>query len=84
AALLFVGSLVGLFLWIRPRAGSWAASAALLIFSMGSCGCFFLTTLWPRGHAFFYIWFLLFLTLWIERRQSRWLGAAIVTYAAGM
>jgi hypothetical protein len=84
AALMFVGCLAGLFFWIYPRLGGWAASGTMLIFSMGSGGSFFLTTLWPRGHVFFGIWMMLFLTLWVERRRARWLGAALVTYAAGM
>jgi hypothetical protein len=84
AALLFVGTLCGLFLLIYPRLGGWAASGTLLVFSFASGGVFYLTTLWPRGHVFFAVWILLFATLWVERRRSRWLAAALVTYAAGM
>ena len=84
AALLFVGTLWGLFLLVYPRLGGWAASASILLFSMASGGAFFLTTLWPRGHAFFAVWMILFSLLWAERRRSRWLCAALFTYAAGM
>jgi hypothetical protein len=84
AALMFVGTLFGLFLLIYPRLGGWAASGTLLVFSMASGGTFFLTTLWPRGHVFFAVWMILFATLWVERRRSRWLAAALVTYAAGI
>ncbi len=84
AALLFVGTLCGLFLLIYPRLGGWAASGTLLVFSFASGGVFYLTTLWPRGHVFFAVWILLFATLWVERRRSRWLAAALVSYAAGM
>jgi hypothetical protein len=84
AALLFVGTLCGLFLLVYPRLGGWAVSGTLLVFSFASGGMFFLTTLWPRGHVFFAVWILLFATLWVERRRSRWLAAAFVTYAAGM
>jgi len=84
AALLFAGCLVGLCLWLRPRLGEWAAALAILFFAAGQSGAFFATSLWPRAHPFFYIWFLYMLTLWIERRDGRYLAAALAIYAAGL
>jgi hypothetical protein len=84
AQLLFAGTLLGLLLWLKPRLGRWAAVLAMLIYAAGSAGAFFQTSLWPRAHPFFYVWFLFALTLWIERRRSAWLGVALVLYAVGM
>jgi hypothetical protein len=84
AALLFAGCLVGLCLWLRSRLGENAAALAVLLFAVGQSGAFFAMSLWPRAHPFFYIWFLYFLTLWIERRDGRFLAAALVVYVAGL
>jgi hypothetical protein len=84
AALMYGGCLLGLFCWLNPRLGFWPTALAMLIFSAGGCGAFFETSLWPRSHPVFYVWFLYALTLWVERRNGAWLAAAAVIYAAGM
>jgi hypothetical protein len=82
AALMFAGTLVGLYLWLNSRLGFWPTALSMLIFTAGRSGVFYLFSLWPRGHVFFVVWFLYFLTLWVERRKSFWLGAALVVFAA--
>ena len=84
AAFLFFGTLLGLYLWLNGRLGRTSTALALAIFSVGAAGSFFAVSLWPRAHPFFYVWMLYFSTLWIERRDARFLAAALVTYAAGM
>jgi hypothetical protein len=84
AALLFFGCLLGLYCWIKPRLGSWAAALSMLLFSVGQIGVFFAASLWPRAHPFFYVWMLYLLTLWVEKRRGRYLALALIVYAAGM
>lgn len=83
ASCMFLGTLLGLWIWLEGRFGKWSAALAILLFSAGSIGAFFAVSLWPRAHPFFYVWMLYFLTLWVERRGPVFLAAAIVTYAVG-
>jgi hypothetical protein len=84
AACMFLGTLFGLWLWLDKRFGAWASALSMALFAAGSAGCFFAVSLWPRAHPFFYVWMLLFLTLWVERRDAKFLAAALVAYAAGL
>ncbi len=76
--------LLGLYYWIRPRLGKWPAALAMLIYWAGWAGAFYQSSLWPRAHPTFYVWFMLLLTLWVERRNGIWLSAAALVYALGM
>lgn len=82
AALMFAGTMLGLYLWLNKRLGVWPTVLVLLLFLAGRSGSFYLYSLWPRGHVFFVVWFLYFLTLWVERRDARWLGASLIVFAA--
>jgi hypothetical protein len=84
ATCMFFGTLLGIWLWLEGRFGKWSATLAILLFSASSIGAFFAISLWPRAHPFFYVWMLFALTLWVERRDPKFLAAAIVTYAAGI
>jgi hypothetical protein len=84
AALMFLGTLLGIYLWINKRLGFWPTALSMLIFSAGSVGAFYATSLWPRAHPFFLVWMLYFLTLWIERKNGGYLATALVVYAAGL
>jgi hypothetical protein len=56
----------------------------MLLYTASFIGAFFGTGLWPRAHPFFFVWMLLLLTLWVERRQGRYVALAVIVYAAGM
>jgi hypothetical protein len=84
ALLLHFGTLLALVLlagiffrnwWVRVLVGG--------LYGFSQLGLYFAGSLWPRGHPFFVAWCVYFLALWVLRRQSWWLMAAIVTYFAG-
>jgi hypothetical protein len=62
----------------RP-VGIWSAA----IYCLSDRGLFFASSLWPRGHPAFVVWFVVFLCLWVKRQDAKWLGAAILVFAVG-
>lgn len=84
ALLLHAGTLVGLFLLAKMAFGGSSALVAALFYAFSPVGLFFARSLWPVGHPFFTVWFVLCLILWQARRNPRYLAIALVFLAAGM
>ena len=82
--ILYLGTLVGVFLLARLFFGISCASLAVVLYGLSELGLYFAGSLWPKGHPFFYVWMLYFASQWVNRSNSRYLTAAIVTWAAGM
>ena len=84
SAILYFGTLVGIFLLARAYFGVGCALLAVAIYGLSRVGLFYAASLWPRGHPFFYVWMAYWTTCWVMRRNTTYLAAAIVTWAAGM
>lgn len=80
----FAGTLIGLLLLARQYLKLRDALWVPVLYAFSPWGFFFSSSLWPRGHPFFYVWMLFFAGLWVSQRKDRYLAAAIVVWAAGM
>jgi hypothetical protein len=83
-AILYLGTLVGVFLLARSFFGISCALLAVVLYGLSELGLYFAGSLWPKGHPFFYVWMLYFAAQWVNRRDARYFAAAVVTLAAGM
>ena len=88
--LLFVGSLVGVFLLARACFGIRSAFLSVLLYGLSERGLKFAGSMGgessagPRGHPFFYIWMAYWIYLWVARRDARYLAATCATWLVGM
>lgn len=82
--LLQAGTLIGLFILVSLAFSRPAARLAVSLYALSSTGLFFASSLWPRGHPFFCVWFAIWIILWHARKDARYLAFAVVTLAAGM
>ena len=82
-ATLYVGTLVGIFIW---RGAGLEFDALFWLYALGifSLGLFFARSLWPRGHPFFYVWMVYWTAKWVEQRDAKYLAAGLLTWAVGM
>jgi hypothetical protein len=83
-ALLYVGTLIGIFFVARVYFGVGSALVAVSLWGLSELGLFFAYTLWPRGHPFFYIWMVYWIVQWVETKHAGYLAAAVMTWALGM
>jgi len=81
---LYCGTLLGIFLLTRFHLGSRCALLAVLLWGLSKYGLFFASSLWPRGHPFFFIWMLYWVSKWVQCNSPKFLFAAILTWAIGV
>ena len=84
AALLQLGTLIGLFLLCRLYFDDQCAYLSVALYAVSALGLKFANSLWPRGHPFFAVWFFFFLGAWHIKRRSYFLACALFTWAVGM
>lgn len=84
AALLHLGTIIGLFLLCRLYFSTRCAYLSVVLYSVSALGVLFATSLWPRGHPFFTVWFFYFLGDWNVRNNRYALGWALFTWGLGM
>jgi hypothetical protein len=82
--LLHFATLLGIFLLTWRSFGTWPAYLAVLLYGFSSHGLFLAGSLWPNGRPDFYVWFVLFTSVWVMRRDPRYLAAAVTVWALGM
>lgn len=82
--LLHLSTLVGIFLLARRYFSAWCASLAVILYGLSAHSIFLAGSLWPNGRPDFYIWIVLFTSLWVLRRDSRYLAAALLVWGLGM
>ena len=82
--ILFLGTLIGIFLLARSYFGLQCALISAALYGLSQLGLHFATSLWPRGHPFFYVWMIYWTDRWVREKSPRYLAAALVTWAAGM
>src|SRR5262249_19120025 len=83
SVILYCGTLVGIFLLARFHLGTRCALLAVLLWGLSKFGLYFASTIWPRGHPFFYVWMLYWVAKWVQSNRSEFLFAAILTWAIG-
>ena len=66
-AILYLGTLGGVFLLARLFFGVSCASLAVILYGLSELGLYFAGSLWPKGHPFFYVWMLYFASQWVNR-----------------
>ncbi|HVJ80716.1 MAG TPA: hypothetical protein VNC50_06570 [Planctomycetia bacterium] len=84
AFFLFVVTILGVYFLARESFGPAAAVWAALVYAASDRGIFFASSLWPRGHPAFAVWFACFLAQWVKTGRGVWLGAALATLFAGL
>ena len=84
SGILFIGTLIGIFMLARKATGNACALLAAALFALSSIGFFFAYTLIPVGNPFFIIWSLYFARRWVEDRDGRYLAAGLLVWCVGM
>jgi hypothetical protein len=84
SGLLYLGTLLGIFLLARAALGIRCAYLSVALYGLSGLGLYFAGSLWPIGHPFFYVWMVYFAVHWVTRRDARYLAAAAVIWAVGM
>lgn len=83
-ALLYVGTLVGIFLLARDYLGRVCAYVAVVLWGLSELGLVFAESSRARGHPFFYVWMIYWAGKWVQWRDAKYLAIAVVTWALGM
>lgn len=84
SSLLQAGTLTGLYLLVRLAFSEAAARLAVVLYAFSPIGLFFGSSLWPRGHPFFAVWFVMCVVRWAGERRPIYLASALLTLALGM
>jgi len=84
ACVLFLITLVGIFVLSRQSFGDYASLGATAFFAFSDFGMNWATNLWPRGHAAFYVWMAALTVMWVRQRRAWILDGIILTFALGM
>lgn len=82
--MLHFATLLGIFLLASRCFGLWPASLAVLLYGLSAHGLFLAGSLWPNGRPDFYVWFVLFTSLWAMGRNTSYLAAALTVWGLGM
>lgn len=85
SAVLYLGTLLGIFLLARFYFGTECAVVAVIIYGVSTLGLNTADSLWPRFPLpFFYVWMVYCASRWVARRNSNYLAAALILWAVGM
>jgi hypothetical protein len=84
SSLLYLGTLVGIFLLTRACLGNSCALLATALWGISASGLWFAHSLWPRGHPFFFVWMVYWTVQWVKKNNPYFLGAALFTWAVGI
>ncbi len=84
SALLYVGTLVGIFLLARTYFGSRCAHLSVALYGISELALHHASFLQARGHPFFYVWMAYCMSGWVRRKDPKFLTAAILIWATGM
>jgi hypothetical protein len=83
-ALLYMGTLFGIFLLARHLFGTACAYLAVGIWGLSELGLLFAHSSQARSHPFFYVWMVYWIVKWVEQDNAWYLAAALLTWAVGM
>src|SRR5262249_24092672 len=82
---LYVATLTGILLLARMYFTPGCGILAVVLYGLSELGLQVASSVWERLPLhFFYVWMLYFASQWVRRQDSRFLAAAILTWAAGM
>ena len=84
SGLLYVGTLLGVFLLARAAFGRRCAYLSVFLYALSSLGLSIAGSLWPIGHPFFYVWMGYLAVQWVKRQQGSYLAAALLVWVVGM
>lgn len=84
AGILHLATVAGLYILGRHYFNRWCAYLAVVLYGLSHHGLFLAGSLWPNGRPDFYVWIVVFTTLWVDRREARFLAAACAVWGIGM
>ena len=84
AGLLHLLTLLGVFLLGRKYFGTWCGCLAVVLYGLSAQGLWWAGSLWTFGSPDMFIWLVYLASVWVTRRDGRFLAAAIGAYALGM
>jgi hypothetical protein len=85
SAVLYFGTLLGIFLLARLYFGEGCALLAAAIYGLSELGLEVGSSLYVRfSMHFFYVWLAYWIVQWVTRKNANYLAAAILTWFAGM
>jgi hypothetical protein len=82
--LLHLATLLGIFLLARKFFSVWCGCIAVVLYGLSAEGLFLAGSLWPNGRPDFFVWMVFLASLWVARRDGRYLAGAIAVWGAGM
>ena len=83
-ALLYVGTLAGVWALGRLLGGTHVAVLAWLFYAWSSVAIYFAHTMQPKAYPMFGVWMMYCVVRWVSTRSAGWFAAACVVCAAGM
>lgn len=83
-ALLYLGTIAGVFALAQLVAGGRAAPIAALLYCWSGVAIYFGHTMQPKAYPLFGAWMLYCVVRWVATRRGRWFAAACIVCAAGM
>lgn len=84
AGLLHFLTLLGIFLLGRKYFGLWCGCLAVALYGLSGQGLWWAGSLWTFGSPDMFIWLVYLASVWVTRRDGRFLAAAIGVWALGM
>lgn len=81
---LYVLTGVGIYLLTSMFLSPVGSLTATALWAFSSHGLYFAQSLWAVGHPVWYVWLSVFAFWWVHKREAKWLGAALLTWMAGM
>jgi hypothetical protein len=84
SGILYVGTIVGIFLLARLAFGRECAYLAATLWTLSEIGLTFGESTNLRGHPFFYVWTTYFVAKWAELANAKHLTCALLTWIVGM
>lgn len=84
SALLYAGTLLGVFLLARAVFGFRSAYVSVVLYGISGLGLAFAGSLWPIGHPFFFVWMIYFAIGWVTHRDAKYLAGSILIWTLGL
>lgn len=84
SGLLYIGTLLGIFLTVSRYAGNGPGLLSSLLFGFSSLGYSFADSLLGVGNPFFIVWMLYFISRWVIERDGRFLAGGFLLWGLGM
>jgi hypothetical protein len=84
AIVLFILTLIGIYLLGKECAGPWTGCGAMALFGFYQNSLHWAQSIWPRGFPVCYVWIALFTLWWVKRRKPTYFFGALLVLLLGL